>query len=60
MMKELLFFIIALNKQETDKIYFAMKQAESKFKHELQLFEPVKNDKNKRLYVYIYPNKKII
>lgn len=51
-------FHTALNKQETDKIYFAMKQAESKFKHELQLFEPVKNDKNKRLYVYIYPNKK--
>ncbi len=51
-------FHTAMNKQETDKIYFAMKQAENQFKHELQLLEPVKNDKNKRLYVYIYPSKK--
>ncbi|WGL59819.1 collagenase [Pigmentibacter sp. JX0631] len=48
----------ALNKIDTNKVYYAMKQVESKFKQEMQLFEPIKKDKNKRLYVYIYPTKK--
>ena len=48
----------SLSKNETHKVYFAMKQAESKYKQETQLFNPIKNDKNKRLYVYIYPTKK--
>ena len=48
----------SLNKDEANKIYFSMKQVENQYKNALQLFEPIKNDRNNRLYVYIYPTKK--
>ncbi|KAB8032161.1 collagenase [Fluviispira multicolorata] len=47
----------ALSKNEADKIYFSMKQVESQFKQGMQLFNPIVNDKNNRLYVYIYPTR---
>nr|BFD32237.1 hypothetical protein GTC16762_18550 [Pigmentibacter ruber] len=47
----------SLDKNQTDKLYLAMKQVEAQYKRTAKTFDPVRNDPNERLQVFIYKNK---
>lgn len=50
-------FYSSLSKAETDKLYLAIKETEATFKTATLTLDPVKNDPNDRVQIFIYKNK---